>query len=158
MNGTEKMQSAQSQLLAAQIAIAAEQFEALQEQLKVAKAEGRGIDERITEVESSLAAQHGEAEPLWEQRAIIEQTRAALDAAFEEQDFPSEAQGEEYEEKRATLTNQWHELTKPISVLSGDIARLEDELRQLKFARSRTATAVNDLRRGIAERRGKKQF
>jgi outer membrane PBP1 activator LpoA protein len=37
MNGTEKMQSAQSQLLAAQIAIAAEQFEALQEQLKVAK-------------------------------------------------------------------------------------------------------------------------
>ena len=158
MNGAERMQEARSQMAAAEVVIATEQFQSLNDQHEAAKAEGRKIDERIKEVESSLAAKQGEARPLWEQREVVLKTRDALDAAFEEEDFPSEAEGEEYAEKRAALTQQWHDLTQPISVLSGDIARLEEELRQLKFARSRTATAVQDLRNAIAERRGRKQF
>jgi chromosome segregation ATPase len=156
MNGVTRMQEAQAQVLAAEVVIATQQFQALTDQYDAAKAEGRKIDELIKQTGSSLAAKHRESEPLWERRAIIDRTRGALDKAFAEQEFPSEEQGEQYAEKRAALTDQWHQLTTTITQFSGDIARLEEELRRLNFARSRSVMAVKDLGNAIADRQARR--
>jgi uncharacterized coiled-coil DUF342 family protein len=158
MSTTERLGQAQASLLAAQAVIAVEHLQSLEEHLKSAKEQGRAMDERLKETGSSLAAKHREAEPLWTQREIVSKTRVALDNDFQALDFAGDKETEEYEQKRATLTNQWHELTGQITALSGLIAQMEEEFRQLKFARSRTVNAVNDLRNAIAERRGKNRF
>jgi uncharacterized coiled-coil DUF342 family protein len=158
MNGTERMQEARSQMAAAESVLATEQFQALNDQYDAAKAEGRKIDELLKGIGSSLAAKHREAEPLWTQREIVSKTRVALDNDFQALDFPSDQETEEYEQKRATLADEWHKWTEKITALSGLIAQMEQELCQLKFARSRTVNAVNDLRNAIAERRGKNRF
>jgi chromosome segregation ATPase len=158
MNGAERMQEARSQMAAAEVVLATEQFQSLKDQYEAAKAEGRKIDERITEVGSSLAAKHREAEPLWTQRTIVSRTRDELDKAFQQNDFPSDMESEQYESKRADLTNQWHQLDKKIVALSGVISPMEEEHRQLKFYREQVAGRVADFRQAIAERRGKKQF
>jgi uncharacterized coiled-coil DUF342 family protein len=155
---TERLGQAQASLLAAQAVIAVEHLQSLEEQLKSAKEEGRALDGRIQETGSSLAAKHREAEPLWTQREIVSKTRVALDNDFQALDFASDQETEEYEQKRATLTDEWHKWTEKITALGGLIGQMEHELCQLKFARSRTVNAVNDLRNAIAERRGKNRF
>lgn len=158
MNGTSRMQSAQAQVLAAEVVLAEEHFQSLIDQLDAAKAEGRKIDELIKQTESSLGAKHLEAESLWAKREIVSRARATLDETFAEEDFPSEEQGEEYAEKRAALTQEWHESTEKITALSGVIAPMEEELRRLKFARGRSVAAVKDLSNAIAEKRGRQRF
>jgi chromosome segregation ATPase len=155
---TERLGQAQASLLAAQAVIAVEHLQSLEEQLKSAKEEGRAIDERLKKTGSSLAAKQREAEPLWTQRDAISRARQALDNDFQALDFSSDKETEEYEQKRATLTDEWHKWTEKITALGSFIGQAEHELCQLKFARSRTVNAVNDLRNAIAERRGKNRF
>jgi septal ring factor EnvC (AmiA/AmiB activator) len=156
--GQARLAQAQADIQAAELVIAEERKEQLKERLKAAIEEGRAIDERLKTTGAELVARRAESEPFWAKRDAISKTRIALDKDFEAKDFPSDEETEQYQSKRAALTQQWHEVTERINTLSGDIARLEEEFRQLKFARSRTVNAVNDLRNAISSRRGKNRF
>jgi hypothetical protein len=149
MNGTERLAQAQADLQAAEIVISTERAAQLESDLRAAIEQGRAIDERIKTNGAGLVKARAQAEPLWTQRDAISRARQELDAAFQQNDFPSDEETRAYESKRAALTEEWHKLTEPITALSGLIARAEEEFRQLKFARSRAATSVNDIRLGI---------
>jgi multidrug resistance efflux pump len=156
--GTERMQSAQSQLLAAQTALAVEHVENLQAQLTAAIAEGKRIEGEIKRTGAELVKARAEAEPLWTRRESISKARLVLDAEFEKNDFPDAHDTEEYESKRAALTGQWHELTEKIIPLSNSIAALEDQYRGWKVARSRAEIAVRDVRLALADTRRVQHF
>jgi chromosome segregation ATPase len=147
--GQTRLAQAQADLQAAELVIAGEHREQLKERLKAAIEEGRAIDERLTATGAELVKARAQSEPLWTQREVISRTRTALDKEFQAKDFPSDEEAREYESKRGELTDQWQALTAQISTFSDVIARDEAEYERLKFARSRAAMAVNDLRLGI---------
>jgi recombination DNA repair RAD52 pathway protein len=143
------LEQAKADVANAERVIVHEHAEQMKQQFKIAIEEGRRIESEIKRTGTELVQARAQAEPLWTQREVISKTRDALDKAFQANDFPSDEQAEEYEQRRAALTNEWHALTEKIIPLSGTIARLEAEHERLKFARSRAAMAVNDLRLGI---------
>jgi chromosome segregation ATPase len=153
MNGATRLQEAQAQVLAAEVVIAQEHEQSLHDQYDAARAEGRQIQSEIDRNGVELVNARQQAEPLWVKREQISKARAELDKDFAANDFPSDDQIEAHERKRTALTEEWHEATEKITLLSGGIARLEEEFRRLKFARSRSVIAVNDLKNAIAERR-----
>jgi len=153
------MQSAQSQLLAAEVALAAEHLQNLDDQLAAATTEGKRIEGEIKRTGEELVSKRAQAEPLWTARAAIDKARADLDTAFQQNDFAGAQETEQYVQKRAALADEWDRLTtKEIIPLSNVIGRLDHEFTQWKFARGRVAGRVNDLRQAIAERRGQKRF
>lgn len=147
--GQSKLAEAHAAIEAAHVVIAEERKEQLKERLKAVIEEGRAIDERLKTTGAELVKSRSQAEPLWAQRETISKRRLALDASFEELDFPSAEETEQYQSKRAELTDEWHKLTAKIVPLSGVIAGLEAEHERLKFARSRAAMGVNDLRLAV---------
>jgi chromosome segregation ATPase len=147
--GQARLAQAQADIQTAEIVIARERKAQLEADLRKAIAEGRAIDERLKATGAELVARRAESEPFWAKRDAISKTRIALDKDFEAKDFPSDEETEQYQSKRAELTDEWHRLTSEIVPLSGVIAGLEEEFRKLNFARSQSAKAVNDLRLGI---------
>lgn len=144
--GTQRLSQAQSDLQAAQIVITQERKEQMRQELKAAIKQGRAIDEQIKTNGAELVKARAQAEPLWTKREAISKARTALDEAFQQNDFPSDEEIEQYETKRSELTGEWHQLTQKIIALSGVIARLQAEYERLKFSRSRQAMGIKDLR------------
>ena len=146
MNGTERMRDARSQLVEAEATLALEHTENLHAQFAAAIKEGRDIDEKLIAIGARLVQARAQAEPLWQKRDLVNQSKAALDKAFQAIDFPGPSETEKYERERAQLLNEWDRLTAEIIALSNRIGSLQHEYDGWKVARGRAERGVSDCR------------